>query len=88
MVVSLINPHDVLLYPNKYLDCDYDDTWLSGNIELPGTVSEDLSTKPRVQSLFRLLLAKGLGPLPTPKMKRNYLNFYANLIKSSDRYLV
>lgn len=90
LVVSLINPHDVLLYPNKYLDddCKYDNTWLSGNIELPATVDEDLSTKPRAQSLFRLLLAAGIGPLPTPEMKRNYLNFYANLIKSSDGYLV
>lgn len=88
LVVSLINPHDVLLYPKKYLECDYDDTWLSGNIELPATVDEDLSTKPRVQSLFRLLLAVGIGALPTPEMKRNYLNFYGNVIKSSDSYLV
>ena len=30
----------------------------------------------------------GLGTLPTTQMKRNYLNFYGNLMKSSDAYLV
>jgi arylsulfatase A-like enzyme len=50
-------------------------------------VSEDLSTKPTVQRQF-LLLSQALGPLLTPAMKRNYLNFYGNLMKSSDNYLV
>ena len=94
LVVSLINPHDVLLYPRVFLNpeervkCDYDNTWLSGNIELPATVGENLLTKPRAQILFRALLDQGLGSLSTPEEKRNYLNFYANLIKSSDGYLV
>ncbi len=87
MVVSLVNPHDVLLYPKNYTTGGYDDTWLQGEIDPPATAHEDLSTKPSVQEEF-LHLFNASGPIPTPEMKRNYLNFYGNLMKSSDAYLV
>jgi choline-sulfatase len=87
LVVSLVNPHDVLFYPKTYLSAGYDDTWLEGDIGLPLTVDEDLSTKPTVQKQFRDLFA-ATGVLDTPEKKRNYLNFYGNLMKASDAYLV
>lgn len=87
MVISLVNPHDVLFYPKTYLDAGYDDSWLEGDIELPATVDEDLSTKPSAQEHFRNLFALS-GVLGTPERKRNYLNFYGNLMKVSDQYLV
>jgi choline-sulfatase len=87
MVISLVNPHDVLMYPKNYIEAGYDDSWLEGNIKLPETVNEDLSTKPDVQAQF-LRLFNLTGKLRTPQMKRDYLNFYGNLIKSSDAYLV
>jgi choline-sulfatase len=87
MVVSLVNPHDVLFYPKTYVSGGYDESWLEGEIEPPATANEDLSTKPTVQEQF-LRLFNASGPIPTPKMKRNYLNFYGNLMKSSDAYLV
>ena len=87
MVVSLVNPHDVLLYPKTYEAGGYDPAWLEGEIGLPATVDEDLSTKPTVQSEFRRIFNLS-GPIPTPQMKRNYLNFYGNLMKASDQYLV
>jgi choline-sulfatase len=87
MVVSLVNPHDVLFYPKNYAADGYDDTWLQGEIEPPATAHEDLSTKPSVQEEF-LKIFNLSGPIPTPQMKRNYLNFYGNLMKSSDAYLV
>jgi choline-sulfatase len=88
LVVSLVNPHDVLFYPSTYIDAGYDDSWLEGDIELPPSVNEDLSVdKPRVQEQF-LRLFNATGKLKTPKMKRDYLNFYGNLMKSSDDYLV
>jgi choline-sulfatase len=65
----------------------YDESWLKGEIEPPATVHDDLSTKPTVQAQF-LRLFNASGPIPTPRMKRNYLNFYGNLMKSSDAYLV
>lgn len=88
MVVSLVNPHDVLFYPNTYRLAGYDDTWLAGDIGLPATVDEDLATKPTVQRQFLSLCQVGLGQLTTPEMKRHYLNFYGNLMRSSDAYLV
>jgi choline-sulfatase len=87
MVVSLVNPHDVLFYPKSYVAGGYDDSWLEGELEPPATVQEDLSTKPSVQAEF-LKLFNASGPIPTRQMKRNYLNFYGNLMKSSDAYLV
>jgi arylsulfatase A-like enzyme len=87
MVVSLVNPHDVLCYPASFESGGYDDSWLNGEIEPPATADEDLSTKPTVQAQF-LRLFNLSGPIPTPHMKRNYLNFYGNLMKSSDAYLV
>ncbi len=87
LVVSLVNPHDVLLYPKNYLDGGYDDSWLEGDLELPATVDEDLSTKPSVQQQFVRLFQLS-GRLTTRKQKRAYLNFYGNLMKASDAYLV
>jgi arylsulfatase A-like enzyme len=87
MVVSLVNPHDVLFYPSTYTSAGYDDSWLQGEIEPPATANENLSTKPTVQAQF-LRLFNASGPIPTPQMKRDYLNFYGNLMKSSDAYLV
>ena len=62
-------------------------SWLQGEIEVPATANEDLSTKPSVQAQF-LKLFNASGPIPTKQMKRNYLNFYGNLMKASDAYLV
>lgn len=87
MVISLVNPHDVLFYPKTYTDAGYDDSWLEGEIELPATVHEDLSTKPDAQEHFRNLFA-ATGLLNSDEKKRNYLNFYGNLMKVSDQYLV
>ncbi len=87
MVISLVNPHDVLFYPSKYRKAGYDNSWLVGDIGLPATVDEDLSTKPTVQEQF-LKIFNLTGKLNNPKMKRDYLNFYGNLMRSSDAYLV
>jgi choline-sulfatase len=87
MVVSLVNPHDVLMYPSAYTTAGYDNSWLQGEIQPPETTNDDLSTKPTVQAQFRRIFNL-TGPIPTREMKRNYLNFYGNLMKSSDSYLV
>jgi choline-sulfatase len=86
LVVSLVNPHDVLFYPSTYQDAGYDDSWLQGDIGLPETVDEDLSTKPAVQRQF-LRIFNLTGFPRTLKQKREYLNFYGNLMKASDAYL-
>jgi choline-sulfatase len=88
LVVSLVNPHDVLAYPTTAFKYGYTRKWVRGDIGLPATVNEDLSTKPPVQQQFLLLSNGGLGPLPTKQHKLDYINFYGNLMKSSDNYLV
>jgi arylsulfatase A-like enzyme len=87
LVVSLVNPHDVLAYPNSAFQNGYTEEWLTGDIGLPETVNEDLATKPEVQKQFLVLTDAGLGRL-NKEQQRNYMNFYGNLMKSSDKYLV
>jgi choline-sulfatase len=104
LIVSLVNPHDVLAYPSIWHDAytatqvcppqenqggfGYGPAVLEGNIGIPETITEDLSTKPTVQAQFLALTIAGLGPLPTQLQQQNYLNFYGNMMKASDNYLV
>lgn len=60
---------------------------LDGPIGLPETVNETLLTKPRAQRQFTTVVNAG-APLSTVDMKLNYLNFYGNLLKKVDSYLV
>jgi arylsulfatase A-like enzyme len=88
MVISLVNPHDVLFYPSKtFNEAGYDDSWLQGSIDVPETNEEDLSTKPTVQEEF-LKIFNLTGKPRTEAEKRSYLNYYGNLMRSSDSYLV
>jgi choline-sulfatase len=88
MVISVVNPHDVLFYPSKtFKEAGYDNTWLTGNIHEPETWDEDLSTKPSVQAEF-LRIFNLTGAPEDAEERRNYLNFYGNLMRSSDSYLV
>lgn len=88
LIVSLVNPHDVLTYPNTYVEGGYTDTALIGDMELPATIDEDLSTKPSAQQNFLELTNAGLGQLTDEQEQRDYLNFYGNLMRASDTYLV
>lgn len=87
LVVSLVNPHDVLLYPNNLIAGGYDETWLEGDIELPPTVDQSFKNRPSVhQKFFRIFNLS--GNLDTKEKQLAYLNFYANLSKLVDGYLV
>jgi choline-sulfatase len=88
LVISLVNPHDVLFYPSRTFDeAGYDQSWLAGDIEVPPTADEDLSSKPSVQEEF-LRIFNLTGKPRKDDEKRAYLNFYGNLMRSSDNYLV
>lgn len=95
LIVSLINPHDVLFYPGprnmsppKWVQADYGDpAWYEGDIGLPVTHEEDLSTKPSAQQHF-VNIFKLAGAPRSREEKLNYLNFYGNLMKLVDGYLV
>ena len=90
LVVSLINPHDVLAYPGNYIEGGYtDDPWLNPTappIDLPPSEGEDLdlNKKPKAQRRVLTVIQAVLGPVITPQQKKNYLNFYANLMKKVD----
>jgi choline-sulfatase len=89
LIVSLVNPHDVLFYPKVYLqgNTGYNGWGLTGTIEPPATIGEDLSTKPRVQREFLTLANIRLGHLKGIEMQRSYLNFYGNLMALADQHL-
>lgn len=88
LVVSLVNPHDVLGYPGNGGAGGYTAADLIGDIDLPPTVHENLAAnfKPtaHAQMLVRL---NGLGILATDTQRRAYLNFYGNLMKTVDAHL-
>jgi choline-sulfatase len=88
LVISLVNPHDVLFYPSKtFEEAGYDDSWIQGEIGVPATNEEDLSTKPSAQEQF-LKIFNLTGKPRTEREKRAYLNYYGNLMRSSDNYIV
>jgi arylsulfatase A-like enzyme len=88
LIVSLVNPHDVLGYPASYRRGGYYDTqFRSLGIGLPPTFEEDLSRKPAVHSLMRLGMAAYLGPLRGQQAHLDYVNFYAYLHQVVDRHI-
>jgi choline-sulfatase len=85
LVVSLVNPHDVLGYPASYEVGGYSAAEFRDlGVELPPTVDEDLGNKPTVHTLMRLGMTAYLGPLRGRRAKLDYVNFYAHLHRIVD----
>ena len=85
LVVSLVNPHDVLGYPGSYIEGGYDPAEFRDlGVQLPPSLNEDLSTKPSVHSLMRLGMTAYLGPLRNDRQRLDYVNFYAYLHRLVD----
>lgn len=90
LIVSLVNPHDVLTYPLFYKALGYSDSpWLDDTtppLSLPPHVDENLLTnkKPHSQAQFVAATAQVLGPVLSTQTRQRYLNFYANLLKKVD----
>jgi choline-sulfatase len=88
LVVSLVNPHDVLGYPASYRQGGYDqEEFRDLGVELPPTIDEDLSSKPAVHSLMQMGLTAYMGALRGRQAKLDYVNFYAYLHRVVDRKL-
>ncbi|HEX6899935.1 MAG TPA: sulfatase-like hydrolase/transferase [Thermoanaerobaculia bacterium] len=101
LIVSLVNPHDVLAYPGTggattpdgqllYQAAGYkDEDFMHLPIDRPPTWNEDLSTKPRAQSEFRVLANLGNGPITADdeKSQLGYCRFYAYLCKHVDEQI-
>lgn len=85
LIVSLVNPHDVLGYPASYAAGGYAaEDFRDLGVELPASVDEDLSTKPAVHSLMQLGMTAYLGPLRGRREQLDYVNFYAYLHRLVD----
>ncbi len=87
LILSLVNPHDVLAYPKSADYSGYHSSaWTGREIGLPSTVNEDLlrNKKPMAQAQFLAVGSAGLGPLPTDDDKLNYVNFYGYLMSHVD----
>jgi arylsulfatase A-like enzyme len=86
LVVSLVNPHDVLGYPAAYERGGYTaDEFRGLGVGLPPTLEEDLSTKPAVHALMRMGMTAYLGELRDTSAKLDYVNFYAHLHRLVDQ---
>ena len=88
LVVSLVNPHDVLGYPAQHVRGGYDASEFRDlGVALPPTLEEDLRDKPRVHELMKMGMAAYLGPLRGARAKLDYVNFYAHLHRVIDEKL-
>jgi arylsulfatase A-like enzyme len=88
LILSLVNPHDVLAYPKTAGTYGYHpSTWLGREIGLPATVNENLlkSKKPLAQELILLAMNAQLGALPDVEQQLNYVNFYGSLQSHVDK---
>ena len=87
LFVSLVNPHDVYVYPNEWKDAGYQyEAFANLGIELPPNNADDLSTKPAVQKATRAAYDK-FAPLDTPQKLKDYVNFYAHLNTLADGHI-
>jgi choline-sulfatase len=86
LIVSLVNPHDVLGYPDSFQDGGYQrEEFADLGVTLPPTIHESLAEKPSVHSLMKLGQISYIGPLDSTEMQRDYVNFYAHLQGLVDR---
>jgi len=80
LIVSLVNPHDVLGYPDSYREGGYRrEEFADLGVGLPPTVDESLREKPAIHSLMKLGQTSYIGPLRTRSEQLDYVNFYAHL---------
>jgi choline-sulfatase len=88
LFVSLVNPHDVYVYPNFYKMAGYKrEAFVNLGIEMPPNYADDLSTKPSVQSAARAAFNK-FSPIATAQARNEYVNFYAYLNTVVDQHIM
>jgi arylsulfatase A-like enzyme len=88
LFVSLVNPHDVYVYPHFWKIAGYQrESFANLGIELPPNYDDNLLKKPSVQRAARASYDK-FAPLDTPQKRREYVNFYAYLNKLADRHVM
>ena len=85
LIISLVNPHDVLGYPASYQSGGYSPAEFRDlGVGLPPTVDEDLTDKPAVHALMKMGMTAYMGPLRNRRERLDYVNFYAYLHRVVD----
>ena len=87
LFVSLVNPHDVGVFPGGWKLAGYQHAaFVDMGIELPPNFADDLSHKPKVQKAARDSYNKS-APLNTGQLMNEYVNFYAYLHTVVDKHI-
>lgn len=89
LVLSLVNPHDVLSYPSSYNFGYSDPKWFEGDIQLPESFSESLyqNYKPAAQVQLKLAVSTSLGLLESKNAQVGPPEMYQNLTMEQRREL-
>lgn len=88
LFISLVNPHDVWVYPTLWEQAGYKkEDFINMGIDLPDNYTDDLTTKPSVQLKARQAYNKQ-SPLKDAQEEKEYVNFYAYLNKKADEHIV
>ncbi len=85
LIVSLVNPHDVLAFPSTFEQGGYRTSeWADlDQIELPPSVGENLKDKPQVHKMMKVGQGSYLGILDDDQ-QLDYCRFYAHLHRLVD----
>lgn len=87
LFISLVNPHDVWVYPTLWKQAGYKKEDLANlGIDLPSNYADDLSTKPIVQRQTRDGYNE-VSPITDRETEIGYVNFYAHLNKLADSHV-
>jgi arylsulfatase A-like enzyme len=88
LIVSLVNPHDVIGYPATYETGGFRrEEFADLDIPLPPTVDEDLRDKPTAHALMKLGQTAYLGRIGSRAAQLEYARFYAHLQRLVDAKL-
>lgn len=92
LVISLLNPHDVSMYPEGWEEAGYKESDFTNSsfddFELPRSYADSLNSKPNVQAAYLNTSCHGkLIDTPDTSYALEYLKFYAYLHKLSDELL-
>lgn len=100
LVVSLVNPHDIFVFPNSYLAAGYPANFESllqcQDVHVPASFEEDrLHEKPQTQFNYLKMLNGWIKPPPwmgvdfdattDPAAREGYVKFYAYLMNLADQ---
>ncbi len=87
LFISLVNPHDIWVYPNLWEKAGFKkEDFINLGIDLPPNFKDDLTTKPSVQLKARNAY-DAISPFQGGDTEQGYVNFYAYLHKVVDQHI-